>query len=187
VKDMVEWHGVEALFRPREYSIFTDSFTVSIAEMILYSLLDQSIKMAGHSLSNMREIGRILFFAPTPWIKSRLDRDRVLPFRHINFGNLGTSHQQVLEKKLPVDPDTLFGMFALIAAALENSTKQKDGPDFTKGVAPRLPDPLQTIVLARFREIDPKRLQNQLDRSRFSQEQKAFIGRWVRKEIHLTN
>ena len=191
VRDLIEWHGIEALFDGCEYKIFPDTWSASIAEVALFSLctdLQDEPDILGRGLSYVKEVSRILLSTPTPWIKGRrLDREHIFHVRHWDFGESETRRKSKNEKKrLSIDPDALFVAFAFFAVMFEAAQERKMS-DWLKGVRGIILDSIHSTLLARFEQVDPKAVQSELVACGFTSEQKGFVWRWVRKEINLAH
>ena len=181
IANLVQWHGVESIFLDYDFTMFPNVGYPSLFRMLMPAILyapdseDQSDDITD-LLPILREIGNILPSSSTPWIdKQYVDwsEDSIFFIENREFLNL--------------DPEALFGAFVLYAVWLESQNPSK---------LPLILNEIEQVtndfyysnhwmLLARFEPAAIKRVQAQMDKCTFTNEQQNFIWRWIRKEINL--
>jgi len=192
VDELVEWHGIEGLFRCREFIVFPDIRLLTIACSSLYDLVWYKRHSYGQldDLFHLKEIGRVLLSAPPPWVKDVPDFNSDFSLLRLPFYPVSKSEAKTKKsrKRFKINSEVLFGAFTLLAVLLEASGKETRTSNF-KWIKEKSGSDLGTphrALLARFEEVSEKIVNEDLGRSRFTVEQQTFVWRWIKKEIYLS-
>ena len=102
VKDFINWHGVESLFKRCSFTICKDTFLVPIFDDLWF----KSALKTKNIIYILKGIGSTLLSYPTPWIKRR-GRP---PARFFN-GNISLDSLKYIEESGILDGDLLFGLY----------------------------------------------------------------------------
>jgi hypothetical protein len=191
LSDFVNWHGISAIFRSREYILFPNLHSISLAEYLIDIILGSYYREITEShleeqFSKLKEIGNTLNSFPTPWFTENDD----FVFFSFHWINMGKWNRPVKTKKLKgLDKDVLFGVFVLFATLLEVIKKQVNFEEKLEGIEKsRNPffDNMCMIFLARFKSIDQDMIEKEISKRNFAGKQRDLIYQWIRKEINFT-
>jgi hypothetical protein len=183
--DIVNWHGVDALFSAYSYSIFPDSGWLSLAEICICNAIP-SLFFPEHSRAyplvykGLKELGCILLSSVTPWVSKR-------PFSNHALDQLlrdQTSNKDLPEALSP-EPDALFGVFALCAALLEANEPAREFCQKIKESHIPLLASLGWLLSVHFEHTEMDRVQAAMDHCGFTSAQQTFAWRWIRGEVKL--
>lgn len=193
ITNLIEWYGVESLFRPSRYTILPIWWPPPALLLITVVLPDKYLprepRYHENDLQQLEEVGRILLFSPPPWIRARQSGPVILP--HWRFRELEDNLRIESSRELSsLGSDALFGAFALFAASLElGITEERDRHreqiEWIKKSQLPFFDSIRWIFVARFEQVETDKVQAEMDRCGFTAEQQAFAWRWARREIDL--
>jgi len=180
---LVEWHGLEGLFQESVSHMLSFSH-LSIAELSIYYAMEKrpkrkTKKELTSTLSRLVEIGRMILQAKAPFISSEAVG---------TFGFPSHLFHQIKNGPVRLDGGALFGAICVCAVFLELSApNSRNEREFANEVK-KIPFPLVSdVLLARLQGPFGAELENALAKAGFSPEQRAFISRWIRKEISLVS
>jgi hypothetical protein len=183
--DLVKLHGIDSIFIERRYTMYPNTFTVSIVQSLTIFLIDlpYSTNLKEEYLDarfkELEEIGKI-FIDTKPILDPKIIPDRDL-FYHSRI-NLGKKKKiKYSMNSLLADPDVLFGAFILFASALELSLNYED----VKNQKIILFDHLRTLLISRFEPTNVTHIQDEIRRLNFNEHQKNFITNWISKSITI--
>lgn len=125
IENIIKRHGIEVIFQECHYVMFPNTFSTSIAALLINTLTsakndNEKSTFYIHRLRSLREIGHILLASPPPWIKREQIHLSFWTFR--DFENLKRVERPV--NSFRFDSDTLFGAFTLMAALLETEKQE---------------------------------------------------------------
>jgi len=187
VENLINWHGIDSLFREAIFPLFSD-YWGSVAACLMqfmnkYRDLYNEMTDVESQLNDLREIGKILLHSSQPWT-SRVQYDTEI------LSSLSFFTGKSLQNSFNQGSDTIFGVFALLSTTLELQQRQY------QNYVPFPIDELQEndwyffggirwVLIARFQLVGDDKVQAEMDRCGFSPEQQDFIWRWIRREINL--
>ncbi|MCP4347212.1 MAG: NACHT domain-containing protein [Desulfobacterales bacterium] len=183
ISKLIEWHGTEKMFEQFGYNVFSNMWTIPIAESLI-TLLLQKPHFYGDSIAfnrlntNLEEIYVALFNSYESWTSIQFDickKDNFIWY-------LIHEEYKEVEQPLKLSSDAFFAAFVLIAVALE----MKHG-DFNriKNAPLHFFDFLRWVFIARFSKVESNKVQSELDNCGFTDKQQAFVWGWIRKEFDL--
>ncbi len=182
---VVEWYGLEGLFRGCPYPMLALTFP-SLVEMGMYTAFWSANSPKGKrklaiSSSLLQEVGRLLLQANT-LVNSNIVADadlRSFPRHVFDFTGGGPPR---------LDRDTLFGVVSGCAVLMELVIYKNPERDSLVKQVKEIPVPLlRTVLLARLQAAPEASLLSELTRAAFTKDQEQFLLRWTRKEISLTS
>jgi len=194
--NFVDWHGIEGLFKGYHYSMFPDTMSLSIAESLLdvvtsapYSL--EWKRYLPNYIHHLEEISRIFFSSHQPWVKGK----QVTPAGFPGFAEwIFENRPERQMEAFTLGSNACFGIFVLLATILEARLEASVSKEIPKKAEPRelasikkgqnaFLNLIRWAFLARFEQVENRKVQEELDRCGFGTEQQAFVWMWVRKEI----
>lgn len=193
ISDLIKWYGMAGLFCAQR-SIYMNRICLAqlMARRILDSPHDPSFSdwIIDH-MGALIEIGPIMLSHPTPWFIESSPKSDV--FSTFWFGvNHSPATKQVQALKL--NSDSLFSAFALFAVLLEAQELITDGDRGTgvKEIASIIKyskclffDFIRWALCARYMSVSETKVQEELDRGGFTNEQKNFVWLWIKQEVEL--
>jgi len=179
---MIEWHGLEGLFKEHHSQLLSVTHVTAI-ENCLYRVFEETIRAGKKKVPvsyapRLHEIGRLFLQAKLPVVSGA------------TVGNVGFPSHLYYDAKVfrapRLEPSTLFGVICGSAVFLELSFRrnmpQQALADSVKG----FPIPLVRDVLsARLQGVLGTDLTSAIAAEGFSPEEELFISSWIRKEISL--
>jgi hypothetical protein len=178
---LVKLHGTESLFISPASSMFSNRWWTSPAEALCSSLLrPHDIRLADRQ-AKLRSIGKILLKIPPPW--ASLTPTQPSYGSGLPHSLLAVNENQAEPKEIPLDPDTIFGFFILIATMLEmeignnNFLNALEGSNFT------IVQFVRSSLLARYKSQYEKGVDTELERAKFSKHQRAMILNWINRKV----
>lgn len=182
--DLVQWHGVQGIFRQAAYVLAPNIWSWSPAEFMLITSLKSTPHWRRAILPNcsqqLEESARILVSSPLPWFQPN-----ALPFSSL-LRWIIEREQEAGEQPLDLSPDGLFGCFALVAAYLqaeaEDQRKLLEG--IMKNAMPVLSS-IRSMLIAPYEHVKAGEVEKELSRSGFNPAQREFARRWARGELSL--
>jgi hypothetical protein len=181
IGNIVKWHGAESIFLDCNLIMFPvryySLFKILIPDDLYKSDSEDKIKQITDSLPSLREIGNILPTCPTPWVDEQ----------QVDWSGDSIYFIDGYDDFSDLDPEAFFGAFLLYAVWLESQNHIR---------LPKILNELEHspnhlfkssnwILLARYEPAVRNRVQAQMYKSGFTDEQQSFIWRWIRKEINL--
>jgi len=183
VADLINWHGVEAIFQPCPFIMFPSSSWVPIAGSVFNGLSNSSKEtLDTNTLRRLKVMGSLLLSYPPPWIRAQKSyRDEII-------WNYENKRDPIRLRNL--ETDALFGAFLLVAVYLEevmtiSSEKIGVATRTIERVRYALSDYMEGIFLAYEDAAMMDRVQGEIERCQFTVEQGDFVWRWVRREVVL--
>ena len=181
IAKLVQWHGVKSIFLDYDFTMFPDVGYPSLFRMLMPTILyaadiEDEFDDITDLLPILREIGNILPSCPTPWVDKQ---------------DVDWSEDSIYfiedREMLNLDPEAFFGAFVLYAVWLEsqNLSKQPKILNEIEQVTNDFFNSNHWMLLARFEPAVINRVQAEMDKCRFTNEQQNFIWRWIRKEVNL--
>lgn len=198
IGDLINWHGIKSIFYLRTYKFMPRFAMLPIAERIKFLVLNQVYGEAKNLVVISKELGQILLTHPHPWIieKSSHESDQFLITYLVDdikeFDEKIKLHKKQRFPRLA--SDAFFGIYAIFSVYLEYNQKfLADSKNFKKIVEcfksnrMKLPifDFIQWIFIARFEDVETEKVQAEMERCGFTDEQQDFVWRWIRHEINL--
>lgn len=198
IADVTKWHSLEGIFRQYELLLIgASSGMPSLAQIFMKRLVDSSYNLDNFNWlidhrSHLREIGFLLISTPIPWIK--------VPKRDLDF----SSNWWLRSKKNPVkeplllqlNADELFSGFLLFAIqmnALEIISTNKEA-ELLNSIWSKIVDRkflffqnLHWILIARYENIEPGKIQAEMENLHFTVNHQEFAWKWIRREINLVD
>ena len=193
ITKFIQWHGFEALFRQRSYSVFPRRMNWSVAESLVYRYASGPVPELGTSADSLKtsaEIGKFVLHATQPLFREVISAQRQDSWF---FEDRRFVHPRLTTKKREFDSDVFFGLFCLMGCWLE----QVEARTTLVKMLDRLARSewwyilesldLDTPVNIRLKADIPDKLQPWLDAHKLQPEQQEFVCRWVRKELNLVD
>lgn len=173
---LIEWHTTQSLFEQHYRLIIPRVYDGEITRDLM-DIYDSDIteREKQELVGQLEKLGEILLPIPTPWASLR-DMG----------GKMGFNNSRPLPD-LP--PNALFGLFLVLAFGHEywyEDTPFGDGE--REDYVSISPDYFYWIFASRFptgQEGDEEKLQEALDKSGFTPEQRAFVERWAHRKISI--
>lgn len=177
IEEIIEIHGLEAIFKSCEYAMFSEvSFSALAPTIIRMSCDGINSKLE----ITLEKIGLAFISSPKPFIDTTNE-----VFDIIHWNNYPKNPDKTSTTSL--NHDSIFGLFCLTAVYLEICTTKKDSSkcmiSVKKHITPLLK--FKSIFEARFMNIEPDKVIKEIDTYNFNLQQKEFILKWVKKEINL--
>jgi len=191
VEDVVRLHGVEGLFVSCELKTLSGVRLLSTAEEIIggLELLSRSEgaelpERFGLVRRRLEQTGRALISHPPPWV----GEDAVRQARHLPDvplpeapGGGARFRQQLKEQSLASPSDAAFGLFGLLSMVFETHLERR----ITVEDIAKSRWPFQGVFRARVGDEDGREIEAETERWGLAGEQRDFVQRWARREIHV--
>jgi hypothetical protein len=187
ITELRKWHGTEAIFFPALSLAFPQFWSASPASTLLtiVSLSSPSVHAEFPRWElQVKELARTLPHCPTPWFRRAAEKYIAFPIWALEVSK---EKPKQTKRKRVLDAETMFGAF-LVSAALMETTRESDMARLVHALREtQLPlfVGLAPLLLARVGQADPSLVARAIERAEFDTAQRAFITRWVSKELSL--
>jgi muramidase (phage lysozyme) len=197
IKDIINWHGLSSVFTEKSYLIFP--LFLSPAHQLLGAILNASSysdnkgrsprrKRIEDDFEQIKNLGSFLLSIPPPWVER--ESRRILRINPYMIDKQFTGGIPKKAREMPLDADTIFGGFAIVATGIEASVQNNgklptDLNKALKGSDTILCNLLRWTFLARFEQVDEHLVIEEWDKSRFQDEQRTLIYQWIRREVNF--
>lgn len=179
--ELIQLHGARCLFVETHRFSIPNIYDGELAPHWLSDLMHPKGKKVNPAklIENIRGAGRELIQFETPWLKMDSPNDTWM---------ISQSPQTIVA----ADPEFLFGTLIIMCFLYERwFTLGNDFFGSTEDFETPFPDYFRWIFIARlsdeyFEDID-ERVEEELNKCQFSDQQKEFIRAWCRDEISLVN
>jgi len=191
ITDFIKWHDVAGIFCPCHFILRLHASSIPPAQSLTTGILYNPISSEywRNLVKLLKEINSILPSCSLPWISQQHIDSGLLSFPPMLFEGVRQYEKQDkrAEKLLPLDPDALFGAFAVFSAWLEidKFLEEPDDIDIIKMSEHPFFNSIRSIFLARFEQVAVDKVQDEMDRSGFTIVQQDFVWQWVRGDIDL--
>lgn len=187
ILEMKKWHGIEAIFRPLQSLVFPHFWSWSPASTLLFVALSSPLgESEGEvwEVLQLRELARTLLDCRTPWIQRGVEKRLAFPTWVLQASEEKRKH---VKRKRALDTETMFGAFLVSATPLE-ATEDSEMLRLVQALretqVPMFID-LAPLLLARVEQADPSVISRAIDRVEFDAAQRAFIEKWIRRELSI--
>jgi hypothetical protein len=192
IVDFIKWYGIEGAFCTIPYRIFPMPWPPArqLLGTVLngrpYQAYESKRDLIEYSSQQLDKLGSLLLHTPPPWLQgSQEEFIELLPY-------IFQRHYVGSKETLRLGGNTVFGGFAVLAAGLEVASlrERKLGAELMTAIENSdaiICDLMRWSLLARFAPVDEASYISELNKIPFSEEQRAFVIKWIRREINTVN
>ncbi|MBP0018722.1 MAG: hypothetical protein J7647_14395 [Cyanobacteria bacterium SBLK] len=183
--DFIEFHGIEKSFKYFPYMISSSARRLGAATSLLFQILisDISVQKRTKKIVESLQIHEFIVSSSLPWICDLSQFDNYSNIFLKNLNNKKNLHE--LTKIL--NHSSIFGFYALLATMWETHESQerlevlRDNFEFNLSLF------IYSVFSSRLKypEIETDRINDLFIQLNFTEEQKDFIWRWIRREINF--
>ena len=199
--DLVNWHGVDGLFRyphmlydeqaflGRDRGVkrgfCRNSFALStLGSLLLKPMEPRLVRMLSSDL--VSEVVQLLVGHPRPWVRRPVAYAMILS---LDYTEKGKKAQTACDfPELP--PDGLFLAFLLYAVLLEDTEAFRDEPYLVPEIkASELPfhSVVRWQLVGRFEAVQTETIEQELRQCKYDEPKRDIVWKWIRKEVSFTS
>ncbi|AKB29043.1 hypothetical protein MSSIT_2324 [Methanosarcina siciliae T4/M] len=175
LNDIIDVHGLKFLLYDYSYIITPRTRYSAIADRLLLTWVSGS----QINSDELKKIGVTFLLSSTRCIKIN---ENIL-YMEMFIKSIERVTEIKKNNILNQDPDSLFGVFCLFACMLELRVEEKVLSIIQKIIS--FSDPLGFIFATWLGVGDPDQVENRIEKIGFTDDQKSFVIKWAKKEIHI--